>query len=179
MKKLFKFAPLCALLLAIVAFILLLAGQALVHDYQLLGSNMHDYLSGQVILFGQGEVVALGTTGKYTADDGVKNAWNAILAFIFIIVALVALLLSSVMVFVKIKAVEKFSGIIALVAGALLLVAGIFVFFTKDAFATANDWKNALEDYNLGAAWVVSAILAIVGGVVSAFPAVLALVEKK
>ena len=177
MKKLFKFAPLCALLLAIVAFILLLAGQALVHDYQVLGQNMHDFYSGPVVLFGQGEAAVLGTSVKYAADDGIKSAWNAILAFIFIIVALVALLLSSIMVFVKIKALEKFGGIIALVAGGLLLVGGIFMFFTRDAFATANEVD--LKDFMLGAPWVISAILAIVGGVVSAFPAVAAFVSKK
>ena len=163
MKKLFKFAPLCALLLAIVAFILLLAGQALVHDYQVLGQSMHDFYSGPVVLFGQGDAAVLGTSVKYAADDGIKTAWNGILAFIFIIVALVALLLSSVMVFVKIKALEKFGG--------------IFMFFTKDAFASANDVQ--LDGYALGAAWVIGAILAILGGVVSALPAVLALVEKK
>ena len=51
------------------------------------------------------------------------------------------------------------------------------MFFTKDAFAAANDAE--LEGYALGAAWVIGAILAILGGVVSALPAVLALVEKK
>ena len=179
MKNLLKFAPLCALLLAIVSFILLLAGQALVHDYQVLGSNLHDYYTAPVVMFGQGEAVLLGTSVKYAADDGVKGAWNAILAFIFLIVALVALVVSSIMVFVQIKALEKFSGLIALVAGGLLLVAGIFMFFTKGAFAAANDWEDGLKDYGLGAAWVISAILAILGGLVSAFPAVLALVEKK
>lgn len=179
MKKLLKFAPLCALLLAIVAFILLLAGEALVHDYQLLGKDLHDFYSGSVVLFGTGKAAALGTTGTIESGDNVKTAWNAVLAFIFLIVALVVLLLSSVMVFVKIKALEKFGGIIALVAGGLLLVAGIFVFFTKGAFASANEVEEGLKDYALGGAWVVSAILAIVAGVVSACPAVLALVEKK
>ena len=83
------------------------------------------------------------------------------------------------MVFVKIKFLEKFGGIIALVAGGLLLVAGIFLFFSKAAFGAANDMGDGLKDYSLGAAWIISAILAIVAGVVSAFPAVAALVEKK
>ena len=178
MKKLFKFAPLCALLLAIVAFILLLAGQALVHDYQVLGQSMHDFYSGPVVLFGQGDAAVLGTSVKYAADDGIKSAWNAILAFIFIIVALVALLLSSVMVFVKIKALEKFGGLIALIAGGLLLVAGIFIFFTVPAFFSANELGDT-KNFALGGGWVVAAILAILGGVASACPAVLALVEKK
>lgn len=175
MKKVLKFAPLCALLLALVAFILLLAGEALVHDYELLG-KFHDYYSGPAVIFGSGTYVVANV--KDTLADA-KGAWNAILSFIFMIVALVVLLVSSVMVFVKIKALEKFGGIIALVAGGLLLVAGIFLFFSKGAFASANDAENLLKDYNLGAAWIVSAILAILGGVASACPAILALVEKK
>lgn len=82
------------------------------------------------------------------------------------------------MVFVKIKALEKFGGLIALIAGGLLLVAGIFIFFTLPAFASANEWGNT-NNYALGGGWVVAAILAILGGVASACPAVLALVEKK
>ena len=174
MKKLFKFAPLCALLLAVVAFILLLAGEALVHDYELMG-KVHDFYSGSVVLFGKGNAVILSISTA--VEDGV-GAWNAILSFIFMIVALLALLVSSIMVFVKIKFLEKFGGIIALVAGGLLLVAGIFLFFSKAAFGAANDMGDGLKDYSLGAAWIISAILAIVAGVVSAFPAVAALVEK-
>ena len=173
MKKLFKFAPLCALLLAVVAFILMMAGDALVHDYELLG-KVHDFYSGSVVLFGKGDACLLSVKG--TLED-MKVAWNAILAFIFFIVALVVLAISSIMVFVKIKALEKFGGLIALVAGGLLLVAGIFLFFTKGAFASANDLN--LDDFSLGAPWVISAILAILAGVVSALPAVVALVEKK
>ena len=176
MKKLLKFAPLCALLLAVVAFILLLAGEALVHDYELLGSKVHDFYSAPVVLFGNGNAVVLSISG--TVSD-YKGAWNAILAFIFMIVALIVLLVSSITVFVKIKALEKFGGIIALVAGGLLLVAGIFLFFSKAAFGAANDIADGLKDYNLGVAWIISAILAILGGIASACPAVLALIEKK
>lgn len=173
MKKLLRFAPLCALLLAIVAFILMMAGDAIVHDYELLG-KVHDFYGGTVVLFGNGNACVASIKG--TIEDA-KAAWNAVLAFIFLIIALVALIVSSLMVFVKIKALEKFGGIIALAAGGLLLVAGIFLFFTVPAFAAANDWN--LDKYGLGAAWVVSAILAIVAGIVSALPAVLAIVEKK
>lgn len=174
MKKLFKFAPLCAFLLAVVAFILLLA----THSIEYVNGNLKGWYDGPAALFGKGQ--SLGAWGgiSVVGEFEGKAAWNAILAFIFIIVALVALLVSSITVFVKIKVLEKFGGIIALVSGGLLLVAGIFVFFTLPAFASANEWNNT-NNFALGAGWVVAAILAIVAGVVSAFPAVAALVEKK
>ena len=174
MKKLFKFAPLCALLLAIVAFILLFATKSI--EYA--NGNLKGWYDGPCALFGKGQSLAAWGGISLAGEFEGKAAWNAVLAFIFVIVALVALLVSAVMVFVKIKALEKFGGLIALVAGGLLLVAGIFIFFTLPAFAGANEW-NGTDYYSLGGGWVVAAILAIVGGIVSAFPAVMALVEKK
>lgn len=174
MKKLLKFAPLCALLLAIVAFILVLA----THSIEYSNGNLKGWYDGPAALFGKGK--SLGAWGglSVVGEFEGKAAWNAVLAFIFFIIALVALLLSSVMVFIKIKALEKFGGIIALVAGGLLLVGGIFLFFTLPAFAAANEWNNT-NNFALGGGWVVAAILALIGGIVSACPAVLALVEKK
>ncbi len=173
MKKLLKFAPLCALLLAIVAFILMMASHSLVYK----DGNVSGWYDGVSAIFGKGKTqAALGGLSAVSDFEG-KLAWNALLAWIFVLVALLALLISSVMVFVKIKALEKFGGLIALVAGGLLLVAGIFLFFTLPAFASANEYN--MNDWGLGAGWVIGAILAIVGGVVSALPAVLAIVEKK
>ena len=178
MKKLLKFAPLCALLLAVVAFILLLATNGLTYANEVGGTKLTGFYSASAVMFGQGKYQAAAGGGSLTVDWEGKGAWNAVLAFIFVIVALVALLVSAITVFVKIKALEKFGGLIALVAGGLLLVAGIFVFFTKGAFSAANELGD-MDKWGVGAGWIVAAILAIVAGVVSAFPAVLAIVEKK
>lgn len=174
MKKLLKFAPLCALLLAIVAFILMMATNSIVYK----NGNATGWYDGVCAIFGKGK--SLGGWGGISVigDFEGKLAWNALLAWIFILVALVALLVSSVTVFVKIKALEKFGGLIALVSAGLLLVGGIFLFFTLPAFAGANEW-NSTSNFSLGGGWVVAAILAIVGGAVSACPAILAIVEKK
>ena len=175
MKKVLKFAPLCALLLTIVAFILLFATKSIVYT----NGNLTGWYDGPAALFGKGQsLAAWGGAISVAGEFEGKAAWNAVLAFIFILVGLVALIVSSIMVFVKIKALEKFGGLIALIAGGLLLVAGIFIFFTLPAFASANEWGNT-NNYALGGGWVVAAILAILGGVASACPAVLALVEKK
>ena len=173
MKKVLKFAPLCALLLAIVAFILMMATHSLVYN----GDNINSWYDGASAIFGKGKSQIGGGGLSLVGDFEGKLAWNALLAWIFILIALLALLISSVMVFVKIKALEKFGGLIALIAGGLLLVAGIFLFFTLPAFASANEAN--MDKWGLGAGWVIGAILAIVGGAVSALPAVLAIVEKK
>lgn len=183
MKKLLKFAPLCALLLGAVAFILMMATHAITYSAEAGGIvSASGWYSGAAVIFGKGpeyasgSILGFGGAGEGTFEG--KLAWNALLAFIFVLVALLALLVSSLMAFVKIKALEKFGGLIALIAAGLLLVGGIFLFFTLPAFASANEW-NSTDGYALGGGWVVAAILAIVAGVVSAFPAVLALVEKK
>ena len=174
MKKVLKFAPLCALVLAIVAFILMMATNSVVYN----GNNINSWYDGVSAIFGKGKSQLGGGGLSLVGDFEGKLAWNALLAWIFILVALLALLVSSVTVFVKIKALEKFGGLIALISAGLLLVAGIFLFFTVPAFAGANEWNNS-DGWALGGGWVVAAILAIVAGAVSAFPAVLALVEKK
>lgn len=182
MKKLLKFAPLCALLLGAAALILILASHALTYSAQGSIASASGWYSGAAVIFGkgpqfaEGSILGFGASGESTFEG--KLAWNALLAFIFFVVALVALLLSSLMVFVKIKALEKFGGLIALVAAGLLLVGGIFLFFTLPAFAAANEW-NSTDGFKLGVGWIIAAILAIVAGVASACPAVLALVEKK
>lgn len=183
MKKLLKFAPLCALLLGAVAFILMMATHAITYSAEAGGIvSASGWYSGAAVIFGKGpeyasgSILGFGGAGEGTFEG--KLAWNALLAFIFFVVALVALLLSSLMVFVKIKALEKFGGLIALVAAGLLLVGGIFLFFTLPAFAAANEWSST-DGFKLGVGWIIAAILAIVAGVASACPAVLALVEKK
>ena len=179
MKKVLKFAPLCALLLAVVVFILMMAGHSVVYT----SDAARNWYSGVSAIFGGGTAQITISGFGISLSSGVqevdaKLAWNALLAWIFVVAALVLLLISSVTVFVKIKPLEKFGGLIALISAGLLLVAGIFLFFTVPAFAGANEWNNA-DGWGLGAAWVIGAILAIVAGAVSAFPAVLALVEKK
>lgn len=174
MKKLLKFAPLCAFLFALIAFILIMASHSLVYQ----NGNVRGWYDGAAAIFGKGQALTgIGGASLVGEFEG-KLAWNALLAWIFFLVALLALLVSSITIFVNIKPLEKFGGLIALISAGLLLVGGIFLFFTVPAFAGANEW-NSTSNWGLGGGWVVAAILAILGGAVSACPAVLALVEKK
>ena len=161
MKAFLKFAGLIAAVLALVAFILMLASNALVT--KALGNTY--YVAGSVALFGQQGLVDY------------APAATALIAFIFVIVAILILVLNFVMPLLKVKAFEKVGKILNFVAIGLLVVAGIFLFFTKAAFSGAND--GAFDGYNLAAGYVIAAILLLLGGVVAFLPTAFALVGKK
>ena len=171
MKKALKFAPLCALLLAAVSFILLMATSALTRTSSSLLGSVTEWFGAMTVIFGKGPY----TLGGLTLQLDGTLAWNALLAWIFILAALVLLLCSSAAVFSKNKTLGKLSGLSSLLAGGLLIVGGVFLFFTVPAFASANSLN--LDGFNLSAGWLISAILAIAGGAVSLCPAVLALVK--
>ena len=83
MKKLLKFAPLCALLLAIVAMILLLAANGLTYANEVAGQKLTGFYSASAVMFGQGKYQAASGGASLTVDFDGKGAWNAVLAFIF------------------------------------------------------------------------------------------------
>ena len=162
MKAFLKFAGLIAAVLALVAFILMLASNALVT--KALGNTY--YVAGTSVLFGEKGAIV-----------DVAPAATAIIAFIFVIVAILILVLNFVMPLLKVKAFEKVGKILNFVAIGALVLAGIFLFFTRAAFSGAND--GAFDDYNLAFGYVFAAILLLLGGVVAFLPTAFALVGKK
>ena len=161
MKAFLKFAGLIAAVLALVAFILMLACNAL--TVKVLGNNQ--FVAGTTVLFGEQGFVDY------------APAATALIAFIFVIVAILILVLNFVMPLLKVKAFEKVGKILNFVAIGLLVVAGIFLFFTKAAFSGANN--NGFDDWNLAFGYVFAAILLLLGGVVAFLPTAFALVGKK
>ena len=165
MKNLLKFSGIIAVGLAVVAMILMMATPVLTYTS---GSKTYA-IDGTAAIFG----------GDF------KLAWTALLAWIFVLVALVVLIAGIVLPMLKIKV--PVAGILNLVAVALLIVAGIFLFITKGAFVAANDDGSligallgaSLDQYGLGAGWVIGGILAIAGGVFAILPAAFDFVRKK
>ena len=162
MKKFLKFSGIIAVGLAVVAMILMMTTPVLVYT-----NNSKTYaIEGTAAIFG----------GDF------KLAWTALLGWIFILVALVVLIAGIVLPMLKIKV--PVAGILNLVAVALLIVAGIFMFLVKGALVDANQgaWGisgAALNEHGMGAGWVIAAILAIAGGVVAVLPAALDFNKKK
>lgn len=166
MKKFLQFSGAIALLLALVAFILLMATPAIMYK----GEDV--IAKGVVVLFGSKDKVAI-----FTVET--KPAWSALLAWIFILVALIVLCLGVVLPLLKVKALEKFAGLMNLCAVILLVLAGIFVFISTPVFYNVNGVDNVPNNVALSAGWVIAGILAIVAGVIAILPAVADFLGKK
>ena len=170
MKKFLQFAGLISAVLAIVAFILMLAGKALVYET----SSAQYFVSGTRALFGGKEETILGTA-EY------KPAATALIAWILVLAAIIILVAGVVLPLLKVNALEKVAGLLNLVAVCALVVGGILLFFTQPVFNAANETAlgTIYDDYKLGAAYVIAAILAILGGVVAILPAAMNFIGKK
>ena len=164
MKTFLKFAGCIALILTAVAFILLFATNAFVGEGKWSGA---DYaIKGTAALFG---------------NDDVKSCWAGILAFILLVVAIIALICAIVLPLAKVKSADKFAGFLNVCAAISLILAGIFVFCTKDAFFKANDGNGviqALVTYKISAGWIIAGILSIVSGCIALAPAAADLFSK-
>ena len=174
MKKALKFAGLAAFVLGLVAFILMMATVAIKFEYDagILGKITGE-VEGAVVLFGKTETV-LGV------EAVTKAAPIALVGWVLIIVALVALCAGVVLPLLKVKGAEKVAGLLNLAAALLLVVAGVLLFFTVSSFCGANKVdKDFVKYYHLAGGWVVAAILAIAGGVVAVVPACVDFLGKK
>lgn len=178
LKKIFKFSALIACGLALVGFILMMATPSVVYL-----DNVNNYYSGVAAIFGKGPAhfeAGLGGLGTLVNDgtfEG-KLAVTALLAWIFVLVAMLVVCASFVISMLKVKVGEKVAAVMDLVVIGLLLVGGVLMFFTVPAFFAANEWNGA-SDWGLGAGWIIGAILVIAGGVFAALPVVSAFMGKK
>ena len=166
MKKVLKFAGLISAVLALAAFIFLLAGNAIVYET----SSATYKVVGTRALFG-GEVETLLGTVTY------KPAATALIAWILILVAMLILVLGVVLPLLKVKALEKIGGILNLAAVCALVIGGVLLFFTKGVYASANDIN--LDDWKLAFAFVFAGILSIVAGLIALAPAAVDFMGKK
>lgn len=166
MKTFLKFSGAIAAVLAIVAFILTLATNAVVYSY---GNTSVSY-AGTWVTFGHTESTLLG-------DVTYKLSWSALLAFIFAIVAIVILCAGVILPLLKVTALDKFAGILNLVAVILLVIAGVFVFIAFPTWVSANE--GTTDNGALGAGWVIAGILYIVGGCIAIAPALANFLSKK
>ena len=182
MKKFLQFAGIISLALAAVGFILMMATHAMEYAASNSIANASGWYSGVAVIFGKGpyevsgSILGIGGTGQGTFEGTL--AWNALLGWIFALAAMIILLLGVVLPLLKINALQKFAGLLNLIAVGLLVVGGIFLFFTVPAFGAANEWDNT-NNWALGAGWVVAAILYILAGAVAIAPAAANFLAKK
>lgn len=177
MKKALKFSGLVAAVLATLAFILMMFTPAIVCEGPIFGG--HYEIAGTVAIFGKSKGFALGEAAVFCNSDGViPPTWSAIIAWILMMAAVVILLLGVILPLFKVKALTKFAGLLNLIVVIALVVAGIFMFIQVPTFLGAIGRSDA-SGYALGAGWIISAIVAIVAGVLAILPAAVDLASKK
>ena len=167
MKKVLPFAGLIAFVLALVALILMLATNGVI----VTSGNLQVNYAGTTVLFGKTESTILG-------DVVTKPSVLALIGFILLVVGLLAACAGVLGGLLKVKALQKLGGLLALVAAGCFLVAGIFMFLAVPTFYGAND-ANVPDGAALGAGWVIGAILNLVAAAFAALPAVMGLLGKK
>ena len=169
MKKVLQFSGIISLVLVVVAFILMMATNAAM---QVSGSLQVNY-AGTTAIFGHASEGLL--------DPEIKLAPLALIAWILIIVGMIIVALGIILPLFKVTALQKFAGLLNLIAVCALVVAGVLLFFTQPVFNQAN--KTSLgtlyDDYKLSFAFVMAAILAIAGGVIAILPAAMDFIGKK
>lgn len=174
MKKVLKFAGIISAVLALVAFILLMATP--VASYK--NGNTTGYYEGMNAIFGTGKANLANGGVSITSDFDGKLAWSGLLAWIFVLIALIILVLGVVLPLLKVTALQKFAGILNLAAVCLLIVAAIFAFISRAVFWSVNEWNNS-DYWSLGAGWIIGGILLILAGLVAIAPAAVDFIGKK
>ena len=179
MKKLLKFSGICAAVIALVGFILLMTTPIL----ELHGDNGWAIVGGGVFGGGTFKSQLGGYIVEHAADS--KLAWTGLIGWILMLVAILILIAGFVLPLLKINTLEKFAGILNLVAVISLVVAGILVFVSAPVFQHANgaevggEWQDAYTNYTLGVGWIFAGILAIVGGCLAILPAAVDFIGSK
>ena len=175
MKKFLQFSGLIAAVVAIVSFVLLLACSSLTYDSGIAIPNVTDgkaVLSGIEGIFGKtGTSEVFGKTSTYTVYNPTVSA---IIAFVLLIVAMLILIVGALLPILKVKALNKFAGLLNLIAVIALVVAGVLVFIEVPCFCAAQstkDYTMSTDGWTLNAGWIISGICAIVAGVLAIAPA--------
>lgn len=172
MKKVLKYSGICAFVLAVVAFILMLATPGVVAKS---GSTSINFGGGLVIFGGALD----GAQKLYLLEDAAKAAPMALIAWILILVGLLIVCTGIVLPLLKVKALERFAGVLNLVAVICFVLAGIFMFIVVPSFFKAQGFDSVPDSGKIGGGWVVGGILSIVAGAVAICPAVVDFIEKK
>ena len=167
MKTFLKYSGFLAAVIAVVGFILMMATPAF--------ANGDNVITGTQAIFGEDLGEILGVKSHMDA------AWSATLGWILAMVGVIALLLGVVLPLLKL---EKFAGLVNLIALVALVIAGVFVFISQPCSVTTSGYGNAAitnpySDYSLSATWIIAAILYIAAGALAILPAAMDLFGGK
>ena len=123
MKKFLQFAGLISLCLAAVGFILMMTTHSLTYHTAGALGEANAWYSGVAVIFGKGPASSsgsiLGWGGTLNGEFEGTLAWTALLAWIFELVGMIILALGVILPLLKVKALDKFAGVLNLAAVAL------------------------------------------------------------
>ena len=161
MKTFLKYSGFLAAVIAVVGFILMMTTPAFAYFPK---DSDPLYITSTQALFGE-DTFALGLkTGHINA------VWSATLGWILAIVGVVALICGVILPLLKL---EKFAGLVNLIALCALVIGGVFVFISQPCTFTlkgASEASEVYKDYALNATWVIAGILYLVAGGLAIFP---------
>ena len=171
MKNLLKYAGICAAVLALIAFILVIACNAMKADF---GFGT-DKVKGMDAIFAKGDCKHM------------DKALAGVFGFIFLIVAIIILVLGFVLPLVGKNMDAKIAGVLNIVAAVLLILAGILIICTKNSWIDANygddltksQIKELKKNIDLTAEYAIAGVLAIIAGLVALAPAAADFMDKK
>ena len=165
MKTFLKYSGFLAAVIAVVGFILMMTTPAFAYFPK---DSDPLYLTSTQALFGEDALLG-----------HIDAVWSATLGWILAMVGVVALLLGVILPLLKLN---KFAGLLNLIALGALVVAGIFIFISQPCTFTSKasgETYEAFKDYKMNATWIIAAILYIAGGVLAALPAAVDFIGKK
>ena len=148
-------------------FVLMMATNAMNVDSGILGNFT---IGGITAIFGHKSTGLL--------DPEYKAAVLGLIAWILVLVGMLVVLCGILLPLLKVKALEKFSGILDIAALVCFVLAGIFMFIVVPSFAGANKW-NSTDGVTIGPGWVIGGILAIAAGALAILPAAANFLAKK
>ena len=178
MKKFLQFSGLIAAVIAIAGFVLMMACPS-VKDPVYIGEK----LLGTIVIPGTSGIFGgdWPSTGNATVDAVLKYFGatinptpSAIIAFVLMIVGMAILVIGAILPILKIKALNKFAGLLNLIAVLALVAAGVLIFVQIPCFLGAQAAEGSevsTEGWKLGAGWLIAGICAIVAGVLAIAPA--------
>lgn len=167
MKKVLQFSGIISVVVGVIGLVLLLATNAII-----VGSgSLQVVTKGTTAIFGAKTETIIGTA---TTNPSVL----ALIGFILTIVGLVVVCCGVVLPLLKVKGIEKFAGLINLVAIVCFVVAGVFAFLVVPSFYGANN-SDVPNNAVIGAGWVIGGILLLVAGGFAILPTAADFLGKK
>ncbi|MCR5349512.1 MAG: hypothetical protein K6E20_00820 [Acholeplasmatales bacterium] len=167
MKNFLKYSGIIACVLALVAFIMVCACDAMKTETTVLGKTYTTKTSGMDAIFAKGDC------------DGADKALAGLFGFIFLLVAMVATIVGVVLPLIGKNMDAKIAGIINIAAAVLFILGGILILCTKNSWCDANDLEELKDDIDLTVEYAIAGVLAILAGCCCLAPAAADFMDKK